>query len=172
MSKGMRMDLGVYEAYTLLQSGRAVLVDVRSPAEFAAEHVAGAVNVPLDKVTPARVRQVVGDKLALMMCQSGMRSGTACGVLGEIEEVRIVAGGMNYWRVAGLPVERAHRDRWHTLPLERRVQVVVGLLVGVFSLLALLVSPWFALGSLGIGAGLLNAGLTGWCGMGKILARL
>lgn len=168
----MRMDIGAYEAFTLLQGGHAVLVDVRDPAEFAAEHIEHAVNLPLAQVTADKVAQVAEGRLPILMCKSGMRSGTACGVLADVPEMRVLAGGLNYWAVAGLPVVRARQDAWHRLPLERRVQVVVGTLVATFSLLAVLVSPWCALGSLFIGAGLINAGVTGWCGMGKILARL
>lgn len=167
-----RTDIGAHEAFALLQKGEAVLVDVRDPVEFAAEHIEGAVNVPLTTVTADKVAEVAQGRLPIVMCKSGLRSGTACGVLTEVDTIRLLAGGLTYWAVAGLPVVRARQSAWHRLPLERRVQVVVGVLVAVFSLLALLVSPWFGVGSLLVGCGLVNAGLTGWCGMAKILARL
>lgn len=168
----MRQDIGAAEAYRLMQAGDAVLVDVRDAQEFAAEHVAGAVNLPLGGFSAAKLAEVAHGKTAVVMCKSGVRSGTACAALQAGGDVRLLAGGLSYWAIAGLPVVRARTDRWHALPLERRVQVVVGLLVAVFGLLALLASPWFALGAVFIGGGLLNAGLTGWCGMAKVLARL
>ncbi len=168
----MKRDMGAQEAYELLQAQRAVLIDVRDPAEFAAEHSEGAVNVPLATLTAARVAEVTAGKLPIVMCKSGMRSGKACVVLADVPEMRLLAGGLSYWAIAGLPVVQARQSIWHRLPLDRRVQIVVGTLVALFSLLALLVSPWCALGSGFIGLGLVNAGVTGWCGMGKILARL
>jgi rhodanese-related sulfurtransferase len=167
-----RMDIGAFESYILLQRGHAMLIDVRDAAEFAAEHIEGAVNLPLADVTADKVAQLAAGRLPIVMCKSGMRSGTACALLADVPEMRVLAGGLNYWALVGLPLERAQHDVWHRLPLERRVQIVVGVLVATFSLLALLVSPWFVLGSLFIGLGLTNAGVTGWCGMGKILARL
>jgi rhodanese-related sulfurtransferase len=168
----MRPDLGVQEARSLLDSGRAVLVDVRDPAEFAAERIEGALNLPLAELTAAKVAEVAQGRLPIVMCKSGMRSGKACEVLSAVPEMRVLAGGLSYWAVAGLPVVRARQSAWHRLPLDRRVQIVVGTLVASSSVLALLVSPWWALGSGFIGLGLVNAGVTGWCGMGKILARL
>ena len=165
-------DIGATEAYRLLQGGQAVLVDVRDPAEFAAERVDGALNLPLAEVTTARLAELADDKVMILMCKSGLRSHKACDTLEPLADARLLAGGLAYWAVAGLPVWRAKTSRWHRLPLERRVQLVVGSLLVLLSLLALVVSPWFVAGCLFIGGGLLNAGLTGWCGMAKFLARL
>jgi phage shock protein E len=38
------------EALTAIQSGEAVVVDVRSPEAYAASHIAGAISVPLDEI--------------------------------------------------------------------------------------------------------------------------
>jgi len=65
------------KAEELLRAG-AMLVDVRSPAEFQGGHLKGAVNVPLDEVEQ-RIPKMVADKsqVILLHCQSGMRSGMA-----------------------------------------------------------------------------------------------
>ncbi|HTW79120.1 MAG TPA: rhodanese-like domain-containing protein [Terracidiphilus sp.] len=58
--------------------GGALVVDVRTEGEFAARHLPGAVNLPLDTIAdtlPARVPDK--DKTLLLHCQSGMRSGAA-----------------------------------------------------------------------------------------------
>lgn len=167
-------DIGVREAQDMLAAGQAILVDVRDPAEFAAVHVDGAVNVPLSTLTGEAVKALSTGKMPILVCKTGMRSGRACDALAasDVGDVRMLAGGMGYWQVAGLPVVVRRDSWWARLPLERQVQVVVGGLVGGLSLLALTVSPWFALGTLAIGAGLMNAGVTGWCGMAKVLARL
>ncbi len=65
------------KAEELLRNG-AMLVDVRSVAEFRGGHLAGAVNVPLDELDE-RFPKLVADKgrVILLHCQSGMRSGMA-----------------------------------------------------------------------------------------------
>lgn len=59
----------------------ALLVDVRSPAEFGSGHLAGARNIPVNQLA-ARAGEL-GDKSApiILYCASGMRSGSAVGIL-------------------------------------------------------------------------------------------
>ncbi len=56
----------------------AVLVDVRSPAEFSTSHVKGAINIPLQQID-ALIGEYVkdNDQVVLLHCQSGRRSGIA-----------------------------------------------------------------------------------------------
>jgi hypothetical protein len=54
----------------------------------------------------------------------------------------------------------------------RQVQIAAGALVLLGLLLALLLSPWFALLSAAVGAGLIFAGLSGFCGLAELLQRL
>ncbi len=55
-----------------------IIVDVRSPAEYAAGHVDGAINLPLDRLAH-ELQQTLPDRAApvLLYCQSGARSGMA-----------------------------------------------------------------------------------------------
>ena len=55
-----------------------IIVDVRSPAEYAAGHVDGAINLPLDRLVH-ELQQTLPDRAApvLLYCQSGARSGMA-----------------------------------------------------------------------------------------------
>lgn len=70
----------VQHARDLLQKG-ATILDVRSPAEFAAGHVEGAVNIPVD-VLGARLSQL-GPKTrpVVLYCRSGARSAAAASML-------------------------------------------------------------------------------------------
>ena len=56
----------------------AVLIDVRSPAEFSTGHLKGAINIPLQQID-SLIGSYVKDKdqVLLVHCQSGMRSGVA-----------------------------------------------------------------------------------------------
>ena len=57
-----------------------LVLDVRTPEEFAAGHVPGAVNVPLT-VLPRRLSEVPRDRAVLTMCETGYRSSTAASIL-------------------------------------------------------------------------------------------
>ena len=81
----------------------------------------------------------------------------------------LVEGGTQAWIDAGLPVNRGQS---RVLPLMRQVQIVVGSLSAAGALLALTVNPLFALLPLVIGSGLLFAGLTGFCGLALLLAKM
>lgn len=76
---------------------------------------------------------------------------------------------MDAWLDAGLTVNRRESK---VLPLMRQVQIVVGFLSATGALLALLVNPLFALIPLVLGSGLLFAGLTGFCGLAVLLAKM
>ena len=81
--------------------------------------------------------------------------------------ILIVQGGLNGWKAAGYPVIT---DRRQPLPLMRQVQIVAGALVFGGTLAGASLSALFYLIPAFVGAGLLFAGLTGWCGMAKLLA--
>lgn len=88
-----------------LQSGRILLVDVREPAEYAAERIHGAFLYPLSTFDP-KALPADGDKLLVFHCGSGKRSQTAiaqCQQAG-IDHHRHMAGGLMAWKQAGLPV--------------------------------------------------------------------
>jgi len=85
-----------------------LLLDVRTPAEFAAGHIPGAVNVPLgelDTALPAALAGHEGDEIYLV-CQSGRRSARAARTL-SLQGIRTVnvSGGTAAWIAAGHPVE-------------------------------------------------------------------
>jgi hypothetical protein len=70
---------------------------------------------------------------------------------------------------AGLPVNRGESK---VLPLMRQVQIAVGLVSAVGAALALGVDPRFAIVPLVMGCGLLFAGVTGFCGLALLLAKM
>ena len=152
-----------------LDHDRAILVDVRAADEYAREHVAGARLQPLSRLADNGVDSASG-KIMVLMCNSGNRSREAAGaLLPDHPQLAHLAGGIQAWKRAGLPVIS---DRKARLPIMRQVQIAAGSLVLLGLLLAVLLSPWFALLSAFVGAGLVTAGLTGFCGMAELLQRL
>ena len=90
-----------------MEEGSVVLVDVRSPGEYAAGHVPGAVNLPLDRLTPdATVFTGHESEEIWVICEVGGRSAKASHQLAGwgLKPVN-VGGGTSAWRAAGYPVE-------------------------------------------------------------------
>lgn len=95
-------------------AGEALVVDVREPAEFAQGHLPGAVNLPRGvlefqiRAHPAVAGRTAGSSALplLLYCLTGGRSALAADSLGQLgfEDVRSLAGGLQAWRNAGLPV--------------------------------------------------------------------
>lgn len=100
-------EIGPADLKTMLAQNQVVLVDVREPDEFAAEHIAGAVNLPLSSFDPARLPQADG-KTVVLQCAGGKRSGMALERCAKAQAAidTHLAGGLGAWKSAGLPVER------------------------------------------------------------------
>jgi rhodanese-related sulfurtransferase len=151
-----------------LQSGRAVLVDIREPDEFAREHLPGAVSAPLSTFEQAHIGIEPGRDV-VFMCRTGARTGAHCDRLAARIDgsAFVLDGGLNGWKAAGMPIAL---DRKAPLELMRQVQIAAGSLVLLGALLAWLVHPAFVALSGFVGAGLLFAGVSGFCGMARMLA--
>ncbi len=81
-----------------------LVLDVRSPEEFAAGHVPGAVNIPHDQVA-RRVSEIDDKRWVLVYCQSGRRAGIAEGVLADAGfDVRQMEGSWARWKAEDRPV--------------------------------------------------------------------
>ena len=162
------------ELQRLLATGQPVhLLDVRTPGEFATAHVPGATLLPLDELDAAafcREHGTAGGPV-YVLCQSGGRARRAmeklqrAGFAGCV----LVEGGTQAWMDAGLPVNRGESK---VLPLMRQVQIVIGAVSATGAALALTVNPKFAFIPLLTGCGLLFAGITGFCGLALLLARM
>ena len=83
------------------------VLDVRSPQEYAAGHVPGAVNVPHDELA-SRLREVPRDKDVVVYCRTGRRSALAADVLAAngYRRVSLLEGDMQAWVARGRPVEK------------------------------------------------------------------
>jgi len=153
------------------QSAR--LLDVRTPGEHAAAHVPGAKLIPLGELDAAAFRREQGGDASpvYVLCESGGRARRAIEKLERagVQGCVLVEGGTQAWIEAGLPVNRGES---RGLPLMRQVQITVGLVSAVGAALALTVSPLYALIPLVTGGGLLFAGITGYCGLALLLARM
>ena len=156
------------EAKRLADEENALLVDIREPDEFARAQIAGARLKPLSVLSflpsdPDRERP------AVFYCQSGRRANDNAASLEEcgFAVTYLVDGGIAGWEKAGLPVIR----RPMPLPMPQQIQMAAGSMVFLFSLLSFFypAASWV---TLFIGGGLIFAGYSGICLMGRLLARL
>ncbi|HWA28659.1 MAG TPA: rhodanese-like domain-containing protein [Lacunisphaera sp.] len=102
------------EAARLVAEGKAVLVDVREPTEWAESGVAApAVLLPKSEFDAGLIGEWkdflarVGDKQILTYCRSGKRSGAVAAALAEKGHKVANVGGFKDWKAAGLPVRQA-----------------------------------------------------------------
>ncbi len=96
-------------AVMLINREKAVVVDVCEPAEFAAGHVGGAKNIPLNQLEAKLAGTVKNKALPLILvCQSGARSNRAVAIAKKLgyEQAQSLGGGLASWRAANLPVEK------------------------------------------------------------------
>ena len=143
----------------------ARLIDIRGADEHAREHIPDAINVPLD-----RIGELPRDGSPVVFhCKSGMRTAANVAQLGAAAgsgPAYVLGGGIDAWRQAGHPTVA---DRSQPLEIMRQVQITAGSLVLTGVLLGLFVAPGFFGLSAFVGAGLMFAGVTGWCGMANLL---
>jgi rhodanese-related sulfurtransferase len=146
-----------------------VIVDVRSSEEYNHQHIEGALNISAcDLVNlPAEKYQ---DKIAIFHCRSGQRTQLQAPLIDQapFKERYCLEGGIQAWADEGLPTIQQTKA---PIDIMRQVQIIVGSLV-LLGILLSFISPWWILLSAFVGAGLLFAGLTGFCGMAIILKHL
>ncbi|HET7806510.1 MAG TPA: rhodanese family protein [Pseudolabrys sp.] len=148
----------------------AVLIDVREADEHVRERIPGARHHALSRLdaeSPARA----GDEILVFHCRSGARTrGHAARLSASVNcEAYILDGGLNAWKRAGLPVTL---DRRQPIDIIRQVQIAAGSLVLVGIVLGTFLAPGFYALSAFVGAGLVFAGVSGFCGMAHVLALM
>ena len=107
-SAGGTGKLSTLEAVQLINRERAVLIDVSEPAEYAAGHVTGSKSVPLGQIETSTGLPKNKALPLVVVCATGARAGRAVTTLKKLgfENARALAGGLEAWRAANLPVEK------------------------------------------------------------------
>lgn len=151
--------------------GEVTLIDVRTPAEFGEIHIPGSRLVPLHTLDDTKAQEVAGlDGECVIICRSGNRAKQAAEKLASAgaKNITVLEGGVTAWESAGETVNRGQK----TLSIERQVRIAAGAMVFAGVVLGVTVNSWFLVLSGFVGCGLMFAGLTDWCGMGMLLARM
>lgn len=153
-----------------LKSKEITLIDIRETDEYAREHIEGAVSLPLSRLEAGHVA-LRSETPVAFTCRTGMRTNSNCDRLAAHvgEPAFVLTGGVEAWKKAGLAT---NADRKAPLEIMRQVQITAGTIVVAGALLAALVNPYFIWLSAAVGAGLVFAGASGWCGMAKLLSLM
>lgn len=171
------MPIKTIAPHTLHQylSQGAVLVDIRSADEYAREHIDEARHIPLERLaadaTVLRNGALPEATAVIFHCRSGHRTRMNAQMLRTCVsgECYVLEGGLDGWKKAGLPVTR---DTSQPLELQRQVQIAAGSMVLAGTVLGATLSPWFLLLSGFVGAGLVFAGISGFCGLARVLLKM
>ena len=151
-----------------------IIIDVREQDEFAAEHIPASIWVPLSQFghcAPGVLQSMIG-KRVLLMCRGGNRAKLALeqieqlGFSGQLS-VEVYPGGILEWARQGKPIETRRTSH---LPIMRQVQIAAGLAVLISVLLSFYMDRRIAWVAAFFGAGLTFAGVTGFCGLARLLA--
>lgn len=147
----------------------AVLVDIRGADEHARERIAQAHHLSLDQLAQD-VALLRDASTVIFHCRSGTRTQMNAQRLGACVacDAYLLEGGLDAWKRAGLPVVV---NRHQPLELQRQVQIAAGSLVLLGTVLGASVSPWFYVLPGFIGAGLVFAGVSGFCGLARLLMK-
>lgn len=107
---GGRGGVSAAMAVQMINREKAVVIDVCGAAEYAAGHVVGAKNVPLNELE-TRLPAVVKNKALplVIVCASGGRAQQAAAMAQKLgyANAQALSGGMKAWAAAGMPVEKA-----------------------------------------------------------------
>ena len=153
-----------------IKTGEVLLIDVREPMECKIAKIAASENIPLSQICLEDVAlPKYKNKKIVMQCRSGVRSMSACEKLEELDpslELYNLAGGILAWKNQGYDTVKNKK----ILPLDRQVQVTLGVLITLGMIMSYFFGTSWTLIPIIIGLGLINAGLTGSCGMTKLVA--
>jgi hydroxyacylglutathione hydrolase len=92
-------------AEELVAAETPLILDVRSPREYAAKHIAGSTNLPLSRLRES-MQQIPQHRHFYLHCAGGYRSSIAASLLARagLTDLTEMAGGLAAWEAAGMPV--------------------------------------------------------------------
>lgn len=163
-----------------------IILDVRTDMEHREAHLdCPHIHLPLDELngeTLSQVEQIQKDTPIYILCRSGKRATAASQRLKDdgYENTCVIEGGILACQECGTPTSGTTVVKTGSacgatikspISLERQVRIAAGICVAIGSVLALTLSPLWAIMPLAVGCGLVFAGVTDRCGLALILTK-
>jgi rhodanese-related sulfurtransferase len=106
---GGSREIGTLEATRLMNTGNALVLDIRDTGEFSGGRIPKSKNIPLAEIAK-RLEEIsrFKDKPVIITCRTNNRAGSAARLLKQsgFADVYQLAGGFGAWQQASLPVEK------------------------------------------------------------------
>lgn len=160
------------QAFDLIQNQNAVLIDVRTAAEFKQQHIASAYSLPLDQLKQHIEQLTLNENQpVILQCQKGARGAMAYQMLSDSGlQLHNMTGGLDAWVSAELPTIGGNETT--KIPMPRQVQMTSGLFVLLLASTALTDITWPIILLAVMGAMMIFSGASGWCGMATLLMKM
>jgi len=169
----MQSEIQTIPAQNVPKEKSCLILDVRTDVEHKEACLQQAhLHIPLDQLDVEKFMQEhklqTGQTLYLL-CKAGGRATKAAAAFkaAGVENVCVIEGGITACAAAGHGLKKQE-----VLSLERQVRIVVGATVLLSVILGSILHAGFYVLAGAMGAGLLLAGMTDWCGLGLLLARM
>lgn len=160
-----------------MQNTNPVVIDVRSPMEYQGKHIKDSFNIPLDSISTDHVESLLANhnikknENIYLICKSGQRSRMAQDKLSALSgSVMCIDGGID--GMANNNTIQFNQSTSNVISLERQVRIATGTLTLIGILLGTFIHPLAYSLPAFVGTGLIFAGITDWCGMGLLVAKM
>lgn len=107
--KSAYQDVGAKQVFDLIQNDKILILDVRTPGEFAAGHIKNSVLIPVQILKTEMEKMIeYKDKPVLVYCRSGNRSVTASNILNSngFKDLYNLKGGIKDWIRNGYSIQK------------------------------------------------------------------
>ncbi len=147
-----------------------IIIDIREPSEYKGEKIPNSINIPISKLDKTDVKSI-SNKQAIFYCRSGFRTRKFRDKILSMgfRESYYLEGGIEQWKKNGY---KTVVNKSAPIDIIRQVHIIIGTMVLLGIILAYFISPYFIILSVIGGTGLLFAGISGYCLLGKALMYL
>jgi rhodanese-related sulfurtransferase len=161
-------NISAQQAKTMLEQG-AVLIDVREKAEFTQLHIPKANLIPLGGIQANDIKHYK-DSPIIIYCQKGLRGRKACEKLAQEDpntKTFNLEGGIEAWQRAGFDTQQGDTQG---LSLEQQINVFIGVMMTVFTVMAFALNIIFGFIALFLLAILILSKFTGYGALIRLIA--
>jgi rhodanese-related sulfurtransferase len=164
-------EITAQELYKLAKKEKVIIIDVREKIEHKACSIKKSINIPLAKINANDKLFNKRNSKIVIHCEAGNRSEIACAKLKNNcnAEIYNLIGGISEWQNNNYALNKTR----NIFSITRQVQLTISLLslTGLILYYITAAKIFLLIPSI-MALGLLNAAITGWCGLAKLLMKM